>query len=89
MVWYMEELVKQEKCRHNDQVLPNDVKEAFPLISEETYNSSAMSVQCTNTGDQGFGTFYWLYCTYCINHSSQLPWKHTQVTSQNLLRLGI
>ena len=27
-----------------------------------------MSVQCTNTGNQGFGTFNWLYCTYCINH---------------------
>ena len=64
----MEELVKQERCRHNYQVLPNDVKETFPLISKETYNSSAMYVQCTNTRDQGLGTFYLLYCTYCINH---------------------
>ena len=26
-------------------------------------------MQWTNTGDQGFGTFYWLNSTYCINHS--------------------
>ena len=49
-------------------VMRNDVKETFPLISKEIYNSSAMSMQCTNTGDQRFGTFYWLYCTYCIIH---------------------
>ena len=68
MVQHVEELVKQEKCQHNYQVLPNDVREAFPLILKETYNSSGMSIQCTNAGDQGFGTFYWLYWTYCINH---------------------
>ena len=44
MVRHMEELVKQEKCRHNYHVLPNNVKEAFPLISKQTYNSSAISV---------------------------------------------
>ena len=63
MVWHMEEFVKQEKCQHNYQVLANDVKATFPLISKGTYNSSAMSVQCTNRGDQGFGD-----CTSCIIH---------------------
>ena len=43
MVRHMEELVKQEKYGHNYHVLPN-VKEAFPLISKQTYNSSAISV---------------------------------------------
>ena len=65
IVQHMEEFVKQEMCQHSYQVLPNDVKEAFPLISKET---STMSVQCTNTGDQRFRTFYWLNCTYRINH---------------------
>ena len=36
MVEHMEELVKQEKCQHNHQVMSNDVKEAFPLMSKET-----------------------------------------------------
>ena len=88
MVRQTEELVKQEKCKHNYQVLRNDVKEAFLLISKETYNtynSSATSVQCTNTGDQGCGT----YCTYSINHFLTTALKHTQVTSQNLLRVRI
>ena len=38
------------------------------MVSKEAYNVLAMSVQCTNRQDQEFETFYWLYCTYCINH---------------------
>ena len=55
----MEELVKQEKCQHNFQVLPNDIKGASSLISKETYNFSAM--QCSKTGDQKFSTMHWSY----------------------------
>ena len=88
LVQHMEELVKQEKCQHNYQVLPNDVKEAFPLILKETYNSSAIFVQCSNTGDQ-FGTFYWLHCTYCINHFLPTASETYKGTFQNQLRLRI
>ena len=35
MVRHMEELVKQEKYWHNYQLLPGDVKEAFPLMCSE------------------------------------------------------
>ena len=55
----MEELVKQEKCQHNFQVLSNDIKDASLLISKETYYFSAM--QCNKTGDQEFSTIHWSY----------------------------
>lgn len=36
MVRHMDQLAKQERCPYNYQVLLNDVKEAFPLVSKET-----------------------------------------------------
>ena len=79
----MEELVKQEKCQHNFQVLPNDIKDASLLISKETYYFSAM--QCNKTGDQEFSTIHWSYSAPIAPITPPPP----PLPSQNLLRLSI
>ena len=91
----MEELVKQEKCQHNFQVLPNDIKGASSLISKETYNFSAM--QCSKTGDQKFSTMHWSYsapiASIITPPSPPLPqdlmsqWNEIEANHKNIIDL--
>ena len=85
----MEEVVKRDKCWHNYQVLPNDIKKAFPKYQQRliTFQLCLYSTPIQEIKHLGHFTGYTVPNASII--SSPLPWKHTKLTSQNLLRLRI
>ena len=85
----MEEVVKRDKCWHNYQVLPNDIKKAFPKYQQRliTFQLCLYSTPIQEIKHLGHFTGYTVPNASII--SSPMPWKHTKLTSQNLLRLRI
>ena len=63
MVKHMSKFLQDNKVKRK-QVIPSEVKEAFGLL-DENFDINDIEVSCSNTGNQGFEEFYFLFCEKC------------------------
>lgn len=64
MVKYMSKILQDKKVKHK-QAIPTEVKEGLGLL-DENFDVNDIEVSCSNTGNQGFDEFYFLFCEKCV-----------------------
>ena len=65
-IWF----IQFNECVTNDIPSTDDYghTHSMPFLQRALYDPSQMKVECSNNGDQGYKSFYWVYCTYCMNN---------------------
>ena len=65
MVKEATESLKSENVGNSYKTLPTDVKDHFSSLSPINFNKDDVTVAVTNSGNMGFSTFSFLYCSIC------------------------